>query len=160
MKTKEEILEMYFDPYQTDYQSEWKDLQLAITLNPSLERIEQAMESYASQQTEKYKELVKAYDLLKEQIIKAVQDATDIVDGTVSIPILDHFLDGILNEQLRQLNVPSDEESQNHMIAMNLFQHKDEFGNDVWDEGKLHWAIQGYKIASKWMKDEIIKRNK
>ena len=97
---------------------------------------------------------------LKEQIIKAVQDATDIVDGTVSIPILDHFLDGILNEQLRQLNVPSDEESQNHMIAMNLFQHKDEFGNDVWDEGKLHWAIQGYKIASKWMKDEIIKRNK
>ena len=43
MKTKEEILEMYFDPYQTDYQTEWKDLQLAITLNPSLERIEQAI---------------------------------------------------------------------------------------------------------------------
>ncbi len=58
------------------------------------------------------------------------------------------------------LDVPSDEESQNHMIAMNLFQHKDEFGEDVWDEGKLHWAIQGYKIASKWMRDEIIKRNK
>lgn len=58
------------------------------------------------------------------------------------------------------LDVPSDEESQHHMITMNLFQHKDEFGNDVWDEGKLHWAIQGYKIASKWMKEEIIKRNK
>ena len=58
------------------------------------------------------------------------------------------------------LDVPSDEESQTHMIAMNLFQHKDEFGEDVWDEGKLHWAIQGYKIASKWMRDEIIKRNK
>ena len=57
-------------------------------------------------------------------------------------------------------DVPSDEESQNHMIEMNLFQHKDEFGEDVWDEGKLHWAIQGYKIASKWMRDEIIKRNK
>lgn len=26
-----------------------------------------------------------------------------------------------------KLDVPSDEESQNHMIAMNLFQHKDEF---------------------------------
>jgi hypothetical protein len=39
---------------------------------------------------------------LKEQIIEAVQDATDTVDGTVSIPILDHFLDGILSEQLRQ----------------------------------------------------------
>lgn len=39
---------------------------------------------------------------LKEQIIDAVQDATDTVDGTVSIPILDHFLDGILNKQLSQ----------------------------------------------------------
>jgi hypothetical protein len=38
---------------------------------------------------------------LKEQIIEAVQDSTDIVDGTVSIPILDHFLDGILSKQLR-----------------------------------------------------------
>lgn len=36
---------------------------------------------------------------LKEDIIEAVQDATDTVDGTVSVPILDHFLDGILNEQ-------------------------------------------------------------
>ena len=35
---------------------------------------------------------------LKEQIIEAVQDATDTVDGTVSIPILYHFLDGILTE--------------------------------------------------------------
>ena len=39
---------------------------------------------------------------LKEKIIEAVQDATNTVDGTVSIPILDHFLDGILSEQLRQ----------------------------------------------------------
>jgi hypothetical protein len=39
---------------------------------------------------------------LKEQIIEAVQDATDTVDGTVSITILDHFIDGILSEQLRQ----------------------------------------------------------
>lgn len=37
---------------------------------------------------------------LKEYIIEAVQDATDTVDGTVSIPILDYFLDGILTEQL------------------------------------------------------------
>lgn len=36
---------------------------------------------------------------LKEDIIEAVQDATDIVDGTVSIPILEHFLDEILTEQ-------------------------------------------------------------
>lgn len=36
---------------------------------------------------------------LKEEIIEAVQDATDTVDGTVSIPILSHFLDGILAEQ-------------------------------------------------------------
>ena len=39
---------------------------------------------------------------LKEQIIEAVQDATDAIDGTVSILILDHFLDGILTEQLSQ----------------------------------------------------------
>lgn len=39
---------------------------------------------------------------LKEQIIEAVQDATDTVDGTVSILILDHFLDEILTEQLSQ----------------------------------------------------------
>lgn len=36
---------------------------------------------------------------LKEDIIEVVQDATDIVDGTVSIPILDHFLDEILTDQ-------------------------------------------------------------
>jgi len=36
---------------------------------------------------------------LKEKIIEAVQDATDTVDGTVSIPILNHFLDEILTEQ-------------------------------------------------------------
>jgi len=58
------------------------------------------------------------------------------------------------------LDVPSDDEVKKHMIEMNLYQHLDEFDNDVWDEGKLHWAIQGYKIAAKWMRDEIIKRNK
>ena len=75
---------------------------------------------------------------------KCASDIMDAYDAIIALP----------------LDVPSDEESQNHMIAMNLFQHKDEFGNDVWDEGKLYWAIQGYKIASKWMKEEIIKRNK
>ena len=39
---------------------------------------------------------------LKEQIIEAVQDATDRIDGTVSIPLLDYFLDGILSKQLQQ----------------------------------------------------------
>ena len=37
---------------------------------------------------------------LKEEILQAVQDATDLTDNIVSIPILSHFLDGILKEQL------------------------------------------------------------
>ena len=44
---------------------------------------------------------------LKETIIEAVQDATDTVDGIVSISILDHFLDGILNEQCNIADVSS-----------------------------------------------------
>ena len=87
-------------------------------------------------------------------ISQAVAD--DRMSQSCAVEIMDK-IDAIL---ALPLDVLSDEESQNHMIAMNLFQHKDEFGNDVWDEGKLYWAIQGYKIASKWMKDEIIKRNK
>ena len=67
----------------------------------------------------------------------------------------------IANEILAlPLDVPSEDEVKKHMIEMNLYQHLDEFDNDVWDEGKLHWAIVGYRIASKWMKEEIIKRNK
>jgi hypothetical protein len=58
------------------------------------------------------------------------------------------------------IEMPSEEEIHKNMIEMNLYQHNDEFGNEVWDEGKLHWATQGYRIAIKWMKDEIIKRNK
>ncbi len=91
---------------------------------------------------------------LKGMISQAVAD--DRMSQSCAVEIMDK-LDAIL---ALPLDVPSDEESQNHMIAMNLFQHKDEFGNDVWDEGKLYWAIQGYKIASKWMKEEIIKLNK
>jgi hypothetical protein len=41
---------------------------------------------------------------LKEQIIQAVRDSTDTVDGTVSIPIFAHFLDEILSEHLRQIS--------------------------------------------------------
>jgi hypothetical protein len=36
---------------------------------------------------------------LKQEILQAVQDSTDLTDNIVSIPILSHFLDGILNEQ-------------------------------------------------------------
>ena len=90
----------------------------------------------------------------KEQIIEILQ-MVDKYHYCLDSDIERHA-DAIL---AMPLDVPSDKESQNHMIAMNLFQHKDEFGNDVWDEGKLYWAIQGYKIASKWMKEEIIKRN-
>lgn len=42
---------------------------------------------------------------LKEDIIEAVQDAIDTVDGTVSIPILDHFLDEILTDQFNIADV-------------------------------------------------------
>jgi len=86
-----------------------------------------------------------------------ISTGRDEIDNLIEQIEIEPLIDSIL---ALPLDVPSDDESHNHMIAMNLFQHKDEFGNDVWDEGKLHWAIQGYKIASKWMKEEIIKRNK
>ena len=86
---------------------------------------------------------------LKEQIIKAVQDATDIVDGTVSIPILDHFLDGILNEQLRQLNVPSDEEIKEMFTTSHYHYEKGHYRKVRLDR------IQG----ARQIREEIIKRN-
>jgi len=42
---------------------------------------------------------IKDYQNLKDQILKAVHDSTDIVDGRVSIMLLEHFLDGILTEK-------------------------------------------------------------
>ena len=93
----------------------------------------------------------------KEQVIETLKNPHWFFFGKLFESDFEQIADAII---ALPLDVPSDKESQNHMIAMNLFQHKDEFGNDVWDEGRLHWAIQGYKIASKWMKDEIIKRNK
>ena len=91
---------------------------------------------------------------LKGMISQAVAD--DRMSQSCAVEIMDK-LDAIL---ALPLDVPSEDEVKKHMIEMNLYQHLDEFGNDVWDEGKLHWAIQGYRIASKWMKEEIIKRNK
>lgn len=43
MKTKIEILQDIFDPVSLDCQTEKDDLQLAITLNPSIEKVLQAM---------------------------------------------------------------------------------------------------------------------
>ena len=93
----------------------------------------------------------------KEQVIETLKNPHWFFFGKLFESDFEQIADAII---ALPLDVPSDKESQHHMITMNLFQHKDEFGNDVWDEGKLHWAIQGYKIASKWMKEEIIKRNK
>jgi hypothetical protein len=91
---------------------------------------------------------------LKGMISQAVAD--DRMSQSCAVEIMDK-LDAIL---ALPLDVPSEDEVKKHMIEMNLYQHLDEFDNDVWDEGKLHWAIVGYRIASKWMKEEIIKRNK
>lgn len=44
---------------------------------------------------------------MKDKILKAVNDAADQVDGTVSMPILEHFLDGILTEYRRQTETSS-----------------------------------------------------
>jgi len=202
MKTKEEILdESTFENIEPGVQTE---------IFTKAECFK-AMESYASDQTQKlnielsfalgqidlYRELVEAQDNLyevmcdilyehqidptytqeqhynkikqlktelglframkREQIIEILKNPHWFLNGKLFESDFERIADAIL---ALPLDVPSDKESQNHMIAMNLFQHKDEFGNDVWDEGKLYWAIQGYKIASKWMKEEIIKRNK
>lgn len=50
MKTKLEILKYIFDPIDDDQSNEKQDLQLAITLNPSIDRILFAMEEYGKQQ--------------------------------------------------------------------------------------------------------------
>ena len=96
----------------------------------------------------------------REQIIEILQKHKDKwirwSGGYVSDENFDEVADAIL---ALPLDVPSEDEVKKHMIEMNLYQHLDEFDNDVWDEGKLHWAIVGYRIASKWMKEEIIKRN-
>ncbi len=49
MKTPIEILFEVFDPSPQDCTTPEQDLQLAITLNPSLDRIKLAMEEYAKQ---------------------------------------------------------------------------------------------------------------
>jgi hypothetical protein len=51
METKIEILNEIFEPEINDYSTEKKDLQLAITLNPDVDDILKAMETYATQQT-------------------------------------------------------------------------------------------------------------
>lgn len=47
MKKTEEILESVFEPSPQDCSTPREDLQLAVTLNPSLDRIEEAMEECA-----------------------------------------------------------------------------------------------------------------
>lgn len=42
---------------------------------------------------------------LKEEILQAVNDATDLTDNIVSVPILSHFLDNILSDQLNLTDV-------------------------------------------------------
>lgn len=50
MKTKFEILKYIFNPIDDDQSNEKQDLQLAIALNPSIDRILFAMEEYGKQQ--------------------------------------------------------------------------------------------------------------
>jgi|SRR5579871_1307132 len=52
MISKEEALFNYFDPDSQDCQTPREDLRLSITLNPSLDRIEAAMEEYAKSYAE------------------------------------------------------------------------------------------------------------
>jgi len=42
---------------------------------------------------------------LKEEILQAVNDARDLTDNIVSVPILSHFLDNILKKQLTLTDV-------------------------------------------------------
>lgn len=49
MKTAQEILEKVFSPSAQDCTTPKEDLQLAITLNPDLNKFLQAMEEYAAQ---------------------------------------------------------------------------------------------------------------
>jgi len=93
----------------------------------------------------------------KEQVIETLKNPHWFFFGKLFKSDFEQIADAIL---ALPLDVPSEDEVKKHMIEMNLYQHLDEFGNDVWDEGKLHWAIWGYRIASKWMKEEIITRNK
>lgn len=72
---------------------------------------------------------------LKEEIIEAVQDATDTVDGTVSIPILDHFLDGILANQCKI----ADARQQRELLATVV-------ENFIGWRDKLHSEIRGGKL--------------
>ncbi len=96
----------------------------------------------------------------KEKIIEILHNHSIEINADIEKWLWSGEFEAVADEILAlPLDVPSDDEVKKHMIEMNLYQHLDEFDNDVWDEGKLHWAIQGYKIAAKWMRDEIIKRN-
>jgi hypothetical protein len=54
MKSKEGILIEVFDPSMQDCTTLRQDLQIAVTLNPDLEKIEEAMDLYAQQCIERY----------------------------------------------------------------------------------------------------------
>ena len=87
---------------------------------------------------------------LKEEIIEALQDATDTVDGTVSIPILDHFLDGILNEQCNRADVIR------RLLAMKNGKDLPEFDHNKANDKTycIEWGIK----KGKWITDGIIDR--
>lgn len=60
----------------------------------------------------------------REQIIETLKNPHWFFFGKLFESDFEQIADAIL---ALSLDVPSDEESQDHMIAMNLFQHKDEF---------------------------------
>ena len=46
--------------------------------------------------------------------------------------------------------VISDEEIEKEMIKRGYYQYIGEFEEDVWDEGKLHWARKCFVEGVKW----------
>lgn len=73
--TKEEILNNLWEPTGQDFLTFRDDLETAIEKDPSLEKIERAMDYYADQElallTEKYNKLKEAFDKLLSDRIKA-----------------------------------------------------------------------------------------
>jgi len=102
-KTKEEILIKIFRPDAQDCQTPRQDLQLAITLSPELEMIEEAMEEYEKQENQTSEQisverLVRRFYFDDTNIAGywAIRDRED-VDGTIWIDCKEEFIPIIID---------------------------------------------------------------
>lgn len=83
MRTAFEILEEIFNPSSQDCQTPRQDLQLAITLNPDIARIEKAMEEYAAQFKDDTKE--RMFDDGMMEVIGVIQEHKENLSLKASI---------------------------------------------------------------------------